>query len=131
MSRLFRLTGTARRDEKIEYWLRTQTHELRPIAEFWFDFMRGCGADVREIVHDGHPTACVSDAASGYVDAFTSHVNVGFFRGAELDDPAHLLEGTGKMMRHVKLRPDARIDANALMRLIEQAYANVKRLVGD
>ncbi|MEI9965905.1 MAG: DUF1801 domain-containing protein [Caulobacteraceae bacterium] len=53
-------------------------------------------------MHDGHPTACVGDAAFAYVDAFRAHVNVGFFHGAALDDPAGLLEGTGKRMRHVK-----------------------------
>lgn len=65
--------------------------------------MRACGDDVRELLHDGHPTACVREAAFGYVNAFTSHVNVGFFRGAEIDDPDGPLEGTGKFMRHVKL----------------------------
>ena len=58
---------------------------------------------MRELLHDGHPTACVADAAFAYVNAFTAHVNVGFFRGAELVDPARMLEGTGRYMRHVKL----------------------------
>ena len=74
------------------------------IAQPWFEQMRGCGADVRELLHDGYPIACVEDAAFGYVNAFTAHVNVGFFYGAVLDDPAGLLEGAGKRMRHVKLR---------------------------
>ena len=61
--------------------------------------MRNCGDDVREVLHDGHPTACVADAAFAYVNAFKAHVNVGFFRGAEIVDPDGLLEGTGKFMR--------------------------------
>jgi len=81
---------------------------------------------VRELLHDGHPTACIADAAFAYVNAFTAHVNVGFFRGAELEDPMGLLEGNGKYMRHVKLRPDSDIDAAALVRLIESAYADMK-----
>jgi hypothetical protein len=89
--------------------------------------MRGCGDDVRELLHDGHPTACVGEAAFGYVNAFTAHVNVGFFRGAELTDPAGLLEGTGKYMRHVKLRPEGGIDAGALTTLIRHAYTDMKR----
>jgi hypothetical protein len=89
--------------------------------------MRECGDDVRELLHDGHPTACVGDAAFGYVNAFTAHVNVGFFRGAELADPARLLEGTGKYMRHVKLRPEGGVDAMALTKLIDTAYADMKR----
>lgn len=89
--------------------------------------MRNCGNDVRELLHDGHPTACVGDAAFAYVNAFTAHVNVGFFRGAELPDPTHLLEGTGKLMRHVKLHPDREIDAPALTNLIQTAYTDMHR----
>lgn len=100
--------------------------ELGLIARRWFEVMRACGADVRELLHDGHPTACVDDAAFGYVNAFKAHVNVGFFRGAELADPKNLLEGTGKLMRHVKLKPDREVDATALTKLIKTAYADMK-----
>lgn len=106
--------------------------ELGAIAHRWFEVMRGCGDDVRELLHDGHPTACVDDAAFAYVNAFQAHVNVGFFRGAEIDDPQHLLEGTGKFMRHVKLRPEHDVDATALIKLIVTAYADMKgRLKAD
>jgi hypothetical protein len=91
--------------------------------------MRECGDDVRELLHDGHPTACIGDAAFGYVNAFAAHVNVGFFLGAHLEDPAGLLEGSGKFMRHVKLRPGAAIDPSALATLIRAAYLRVKSQV--
>jgi len=107
--------------------MREHPGELGAIAQRWFDVLRACGDDVRELLHDGHPTACVGDAAFAYVNAFTAHVNVGFFRGAELADPNGLLEGAGKFMRHVKLRPDANVDAAALTWLIEVAYADIKR----
>ncbi len=84
--------------------------ELGAIAQHWFEVMRNCGDDVREVLHDGHPTACVADAAFAYVNAFKAHVNVGFFRGAEIADPDGLLEGTGKFMRHVKLGPERDVD---------------------
>ena len=100
--------------------------ELGVIAQDWFELMRACGDDVRELLHDGHPTACVADAAFGYVNAFQAHVNVGFFRGAEIADPEGLLEGTGKFMRHVKLRPESYVDATVLMKLIETAYTDMK-----
>ena len=100
--------------------------ELGAIAQRWFEVIRDCGGDVRELLHDGHPTACVGDAAFAYVNAFTAHVNVGFFRGAEIADPEGLLEGTGRFMRHVKLRPDRDVDTAALMKLIEAAHARVK-----
>jgi len=104
--------------------------ELGKIARRWFEVMRGCGSDVCEVLHDGHPTACVGDAAFGYVNAFKAHVNVGFFRGAELTDPKGLLEGTGKFMRHVKLRPGCEVDEGALRELIEVAYGDMKERVG-
>lgn len=100
--------------------------ELGLIAQRWFDVMRSCGSDVRELLHDGHPTACVADTAFGYVNAFKAHVNVGFFNGAEIADPECLLEGTGKFMRHVKLRPERDINAHALMQLIKTAYVAMK-----
>ena len=88
--------------------------------------MRKCGDDVRELLHDGHPTACVADAAFAYVNAFTARVNVRFFHGAELPDPAGLLEGTGKYMRHVKVRPGDGVDVKALKALIDSAYIDMK-----
>jgi hypothetical protein len=91
--------------------------------------MRNCGEDVRELVHDGCPVACLGDAPFGYVDVFTAHVNVGFFHGAALADPARLLQGNGKYMRHVKLRPGAPANAAALHRLIEAAYWDIKARV--
>lgn len=105
--------------------MREHSGELGVIARAWFEVMRGCGDDVRELLHDGHPTACVGDAAFGYVNAFTAHVNVGFFRGAEIADPDGLLVGTGRFMRHVKLRPEAEVDPAALTRLIYTAYADM------
>jgi hypothetical protein len=126
-NQLMRFPGAGRRDPAIDIWMEEHPDELGAIAQRWFQVMRDCGGDVRELLHDGHPTACVGDAAFGYVNAFTAHVNVGFFRGAEIADPERLLEGTGKFMRHVKLRPGSDVDATALMTLIETSYADMKR----
>jgi hypothetical protein len=88
--------------------------------------MRGCGDDVREQMHDGCPTACVGDAGFAYVNAFRGHVNVGFFRGSTLPDPVGLLEGTGKLGRHVKLKPGTPLDSAALEAVVRAAYHNIK-----
>jgi hypothetical protein len=125
-----RFPSAVRRDPAIDTWIRSRPPELAPIVQAWFERMRKCGKDVRELMHDGCPVACVQDAAFGYVNAFTAHVNVGFFQGASLDDPADLLQGMGKRMRHVKLRPDGLTDAAALERLIEDAYADMRRRLG-
>ena len=126
-TKLLRFPSSVKRDPAIAIWMQDHSGELGAIAKRWFQVMRECGDDVRELLHDGHPTACVGDAAFGYVNAFTAHVNVGFFRGAEIADPERLLEGTGKFMRHVKLRPGCGIDAAALAKLIEAAYIDMKR----
>ena len=127
MSQLLRFPSSVKRDPAIKAWMHEHPGELGAIAQRWFEVMRGCGDDVRELLHDGHPTACVGDAAFAYVNVFTAHVNVGFFRGAEIADPEGLLEGTGKFMRHVKLSPERHVEATALMKLIEAGYTDMKR----
>ena len=124
--RLMRFSEARRRHPAVDAWLNAHDDALGAIARRWFDVMRSCADDVRELLHDGQPTACVEDAAFAYVDAFTAHVNVGFFWGAELPDPAKLLEGTGRYMRHVKLHPDRPVETAALRALIEQAHADMR-----
>lgn len=131
MSELFRFPSAVRRDPNVDGWFSRSDDELRRFAQPWFEQMRGCGTDVRELLHDGHPTACVEDAAFGYVNAFSAHVNVGFFNGADLDDPAGLLEGTGKRMRHVKLRWGQHVHAAALSELIAAAYQDMRLRLGS
>ena len=122
--------GAVKRDPAIDLWLSAQTPELGAIASMWFLRMRECGDDVRELMHDGCPVACVGDTPFGYVNVFKAHVNVGFFLGAELDDPAGLLQGTGRRMRHVKVKPGVDLNAPALSALIDAAYNEVRsRLV--
>lgn len=124
--RLFTLNGSRPENEAVRAWLQGEPQDLRRVARHWFALIRQCGDDVRELLHDGCPVACVGDLPFAYVNTFTKHVNVGFFRGALLDDPEGLLQGQGRSLRHVKLLPDARIDSHALRGLIEAAYADIK-----
>lgn len=124
---IFRIGAGLERDPEIDAWLCDAPDELRSIARTWFERIRECGDDVCERMHDGQPTACIGDSAFAYVAAFKGHVNVGFFRGAELADPGGLLEGAGKSMRHVKVRPDRPIDETAVHELIRAAHADMRR----
>ena len=126
---LLRFDGTVEHDPAIDAWMEEHGGELGAIARRWFEVMRKCGDEVRELVHDGCPVACLGDAPFGYVNVFTSHVNVGFFHGAALPDPARLLQGAGKRMRHVKLGPGMATNDDALRRLIEAAYSDIKARV--
>jgi len=126
---LLRFVGAVERDPAIDAWMSGHAGPLGNIAHQWFEVMRACGDEVRELLHDGCPVACLGDVPFGYVNAFTAHVNVGFFQGASLADPARLLQGTGKFMRHVQLRPETPANAAALSGLIRAAYADIKARV--
>lgn len=124
-----RFDGAVDHDPAIDAWIKKHPAELGAIAHYWFDVMRKCGDEVRELMHDGCPVACLGDAPFGYVNVFTSHVNVGFFHGASLPDPSGLLQGAGKRMRHLKLTPQTPANTPALTRLIEVAYSDIKSRV--
>ena len=68
-SDIFRISRGARRDPAVDIWFTDGPAELRSIAQKWFVRMRQCGDDVRELMHDGCPVACVEDAPFGYVNA--------------------------------------------------------------
>jgi len=124
---LFTLTGAVRRDAAVNRWMVDHSNDVGALAYEWFEVIRACGDDVEELIHDDAPTACVSGVAFAYVNAFRTHANVGFFNGARLEDPTGLLEGTGRSIRHVKLRSDAEVDDMALRALIRHAYEDIKR----
>lgn len=126
---LLTFNGAVERDPRIDAWMREHAGELGDIAQRWFDVMRRCGDEVRELLHDGCPVAGLGDAPFAYVNVFTAHVSVGFFHGAALRDPARLLQGNGKFMRHVKLRPGEPTNEAALNQLIDDSYSDIKARV--
>jgi len=126
MNAILRFSGAVERDPAIDVWLNARPNDLGSIARKWFTRMRECGADVRELIHDGCPVVCIEDAPFAYVNVFKAHVNVGFFHGAALKDPTGILEGNGKRMRHVKLKPGSAPNTVALDALITAAYLDIK-----
>ncbi len=123
---LLRFDGAVQRDPAIDRWIGAHEGALGALAREWFGVMRRSGDEVRELLHDGCAVACLGDAPFGYVSVLTAHVNVGFFHGDALADPTRLLQGTGKFMRHMKLRAEVPIDGRALARLIELAYDDIR-----
>jgi hypothetical protein len=131
VSELFRFPNAVSHDPEVEAWFSDSQDTMRLMAKPWFDLMRRCGPDVRELLHDGCPTACEGEAAFAYVNAFRAHVNIGFYFGAELPDPACLLEGSGKRMRHVKVRWGSGVNAAALSELIAVAHRDIRARLGS
>lgn len=127
MSALLRFDGARVRDPAIAAWFDARQDAQGVLARFWFARLRACGPDVRELLHDGCPVALLEDAPFGYVNVFRAHLNVGFFHGAALPDPARLLRGTGKHMRHVRLEPGVPVDDGALQALIAAAWEDIRR----
>lgn len=127
MEELMRFPEASIQDLRVADWFSGVTDPFRLMVRPWFARMRECGPDIREVLHDGCPTACVEDAAFAYVNAFSAHASIGFFRGTFLADPAGLLEGQGKRMRHVKLKPGQPVDEHALTELISAAYQDMRR----
>lgn len=126
---LLRFDGAVERDPAVDAWLDEHGGDLGSLAREWFEVMRSCGDEVRELLHYGCPVACLGDVPFAYVNVFTSHVNVGFFQGAALPDPARLLQGSGNSMRHVNLRPGTATDPASLTKLIDTAYSDMKARV--
>lgn len=126
MDPLFRLAGARRRDPAVEAWFDADSDGVRQAARWGFEQIRACGPDVLELIHDRQPTACVADAAFAYVAAYRAHAAVGFFHGADLPDPSGLLEGSGRRMRHVKLKWGQPTPEAALQALIAAAYADIR-----
>ncbi|HVW08040.1 MAG TPA: DUF1801 domain-containing protein [Bryobacteraceae bacterium] len=118
--------GALDHDPAVASWLRSRKGPLGDLARRWFTAIRNAGDEVRELFHDGCPVVLLGDAPFAYVNAFTSHVNVGFYHGNALPDPAHLLQGVGKNMRHVKLKPDVPVNDAALQNLIDAAFRDIK-----
>ncbi|MEQ8424245.1 MAG: DUF1801 domain-containing protein [Cyclobacteriaceae bacterium] len=127
MEKLLRYSGKDLQDLTMEQWLESKAPELRPIAVKYFNEIKKCGKDVEDIFHDGYPMGCVDSSPFAYVNAFSNHVNVGFFYGADLEDARGILEGSGKRMRHVKIKPGEVSDEKEIVSLIRASYLDIKR----
>ena len=93
---LLRFGGAVERDPAIDVWMKKHEGELGAIAREWFELMRGCGDEVRQLLHDGCPVACLGDAAFGYVQVFTSHVKRGVLSGCSAAGSGSLAARRGK-----------------------------------
>ncbi len=126
METLLKFIGKDIQEIDFEPWLEGKPDRLKPIATKWFAAIKKCGLDVQDIFHDGCPVGCVDNAPFAYVNVFKSHVNLGFFYGVDLPDKMKMLEGTGKRMRHIKLRPDVEYDDKEILSLIHASYLDIK-----
>ncbi len=119
--------GAQQNDPRVLEWIADHQSEQGLLAAHWFGYTRKLDKNILELLHDGYPTACIGEYPFIYVGSFKAHANIGFFYGVDLPDPAGLLEGSGKRLRHVKLKPRTTIDEQALTNLIRAAYQDILR----
>src|SRR6185436_9503071 len=92
------------------------------IARILRGMIRKAAQSLDEAMKWGHPCFVgIGNVCS--IMPYSDHVNLVFFRGAELDDPDNLLEGTGKGMRHVKIWTAKGIRKQAITDLIRSAVS--------
>ena len=87
-----------------------------------------------ELIYDAYSAVSAGYTFTGrqsdcfvYVAAYTKRVNLGFWRGATLPDPARLLQGTGKVSRHVPIEDIATLSNPALKKLLRVAIKESER----
>jgi hypothetical protein len=105
----------------IDAYLQTKNPALKKLANELRRVVRKTAPESREAVNawgvptfDFHGPFCILMVGK-------NHVTFGFTRGTSLSDPAGLLEGTGKNLRHVKLRTAEQLRDGNLRRLILEA----------
>ena len=110
----------------VDEFLAPHTPQVRDLAMQTRDLIKSIMPRVIEVVRPGRNaiTYASGDKMADwifYISPFKSHINLGFLRGTELPDPAGLMEGTGKLLRHVKIRRAEDLEAPALRALIQTA----------
>jgi hypothetical protein len=107
--------------------------ELRPLCRALRSLVASLDKDFVEVVWPRQEIASFGVGPRkmtehyAYISLQKSYVNLGFYHGASLRDPARLLEGTGKRLRHVKIRDAAAVKSAAIAVLLREAIHDRKK----
>ncbi len=101
-----------------------QTPEVRALTQRLRDLMRETAPEAEETPQKGWKTLSYRTGRGifAFIAPHKAHVDLGFYEGADLPDPEGVLEGTGKKLRHVKIRSDVDIRPDAFAALIRAAW---------
>lgn len=109
-----------KKGETIDAFIARQPEPLREIMTALRAIVRETAPDLEEKPKWSWPTF-VGRSNVAYIAPMNGYVNLGFFRGAELPDPVGIVEGTGKGLRHVKVRSLEDMPRAALEDLVRAA----------
>ena len=125
-SPILSFSGAVKRDPAVQAWLDGQPEHLRALARPWFERMRACGDDVRELMHDGCPRYVSATPASATSTRSRPTPTWGSSEAQPCQTRLVCWWEPGKLGRHVKLAPQGAVNAAALEAVITAAYRNIK-----
>ena len=109
---------------------------MQPIARHLREVVTAVDPDFVEVVRLGDRAATYGvgpkkmSEGYAYILPHTKWVNLGFYKGAALPDPEKIMEGTGKQLRHVKIRSVEDADNPAVEVLLQKALVERKEALG-
>lgn len=107
-------------DPAVESYVESAESDIRPILDSLLALVRETLPDAEESVKWGRPVFTLERDVC-YVAKARAHDSLGFYEGAEIDDPRGLLQGSGKKLRHVKVEVGAPVPEDELRKLLEGA----------
>ncbi|HEX6479305.1 MAG TPA: DUF1801 domain-containing protein [Ktedonobacteraceae bacterium] len=113
--------------EEVRVWLEHLPSEKKPTVETLRRLIGSVAPEAHEIIY--HDALGYGPTDSGfdrivYVTVFEKHLNLGFFFGGFLPDTERLLVGSGKRMRHLKIRSVQEAENPAITRLLARAWVD-------
>lgn len=119
--------------QTVEQFLSTYPPDVQQLALKTRELVKEIVPDAQERVYEayktiGYGSGTKMDAMFCYIAPLKDRINLGFYRGVVLKDEDKLLEGTGKLLRHVKVRSMADVEKPALRQLIVEAVAELERV---
>jgi hypothetical protein len=112
-------------EPKIQQFLAALPDQKREIAMRVRDIMLTADPSVKEAIKWRQLTfiSGKTDIAFIYTYAGVDYMNLGFMKATSLEDPKKLFEGTGKGMRHIKIRTLKDIPATQIKKWVKEAVA--------
>jgi hypothetical protein len=102
--------------------LDTHTPEIQSLVHALREVIRAAAPELTEEVKPGWGNLVYKlNGVVCAISPYSNHVNVNFYKGTSLSDPAGVLDGTGRELRHVKYRTESDIQSGVLSQLVHQA----------
>lgn len=115
------MATTSEVENRIEQALQGKSESLRETVQALRELVKKLVPDATETVNSWNIPTFEYNGPLCYYSVASKHITFGFLQGAHLEDPTGLLEGTGKNLRHVKLKRVEDVHNKSLAALIKSA----------